>query len=602
MKYVSFLIFFLSIGKNLYAQIDTLYYNSKWEATKDTLYDYRLIIDKTNADDNYKTFFKSGEVKSSFSCSDMNLDNLMQSKFHATYKEFAKNGTITCQGEYDKGLKTGLWSYFFENGERDYEENYENGQLNGPFTSYFENGEIFEKGSFLDGNKHQFWITKYNDGSIMSVENYQKGIRNPLCQECNEYQKCKVVIFNDFNVDSNQYSWFSSDSTRYTRDKSGLLVSFSKEKKDDFYIDINLPWKNYDDFSFEATFVNTNNSTLQYGLSWNETEIENTSSQFLIANTGVFSIDNVEDDVFFKNKVEKSTNIITEINGENKLKITKKGEVIYYSINGVVVETQNFPEFMGRKFKIILFPNENSSDASLIIKDFTFKDSELYEDVEYETGYRDTNWKVCASGFFVDKEGFIATNYHVVDTAKEIWVKCYKNGEYKKYKAIVSLFDKYNDLAILKITDSTFVPMAPLPYKIATESLALGNEVFTLGFPLADVMGETVKYTDGKVSSLTAVKDQLNKYQISTPIQQGNSGGPLFDNHGNVVGVIVSKLNRDAFKSENVNYAIKSLFLKNIMDLVPINLENNKKKKNTAMSREDSVKLYSDYVVIVQVF
>jgi S1-C subfamily serine protease len=115
-------------------------------------------------------------------------------------------------------------------------------------------------------------------------------------------------------------------------------------------------------------------------------------------------------------------------------------------------------------------------------------------------------------------------------------------------------------------------------------------------------MGETVKFTDGKISSLTGINEDVTKYQVTTPIQSGNSGGPLFDDLGNVVGIIVSRLNKEKYDSENVNYAIKSVLLKNIVDLVPVTTQKGKRKKTSSLSQVDKIKVFSDYVVMIQTF
>lgn len=83
---------------------------------------------------------------------------------------------------------------------------------------------------------------------------------------------------------------------------------------------------------------------------------------------------------------------------------------------------------------------------------------------------------------------------------------------------------------------------------------------------MMDVMGEEIKFTDGKISSRTGVQGEMSTYQISVPIQPGNSGGPLFDNYGNIVGITSSGLNREKFNSENVNYAIKTSYLYNVIE------------------------------------
>jgi S1-C subfamily serine protease len=172
----------------------------------------------------------------------------------------------------------------------------------------------------------------------------------------------------------------------------------------------------------------------------------------------------------------------------------------------------------------------------------------------------------------------------------------------KKFKATVFQTDKINDLAVIKITDSTFVPLPILPYQLANETIAIGNEVFSLGYPIADVMGETVKFTEGKISSLTGINEDVTKYQLTAPIQNGNSGGPLFDNSGNVVGIIESSLNKEKYNSENVNYAVKSRLIKNIVDLIPLTSDKGKGKKTSSLSQVEKTKVFSDYVVMIQTF
>lgn len=103
----------------------------------------------------------------------------------------------------------------------------------------------------------------------------------------------------------------------------------------------------------------------------------------------------------------------------------------------------------------------------------------------------------------------------------------------------------------------------------------LGASVATLGYPNPDIQGSSPKLAKGEVASLFGVKDDVRHFQVSVPVQPGNSGGPLFDMRGNVVGVIVAKL--DAFVTlehsgslpENVNYAVKSSYLTSFLESVP---------------------------------
>ena len=82
------------------------------------------------------------------------------------------------------------------------------------------------------------------------------------------------------------------------------------------------------------------------------------------------------------------------------------------------------------------------------------------------------------------------------------------------------------------------------------------------------LMGTEIKFTDGKISSKTGMQGDITSYQISVPIQPGNSGGPLFDYDGNLIGITTSTINRKYDMTENVNYAVKTSYLKNLIDVL----------------------------------
>lgn len=174
-----------------------------------------------------------------------------------------------------------------------------------------------------------------------------------------------------------------------------------------------------------------------------------------------------------------------------------------------------------------------------------------------------TEWS--GSGFALN-QGHVVTNYHVVEDANTILIKGVKGDFQTELKAKVVATDKVNDIAILQIDDERFKGFGTIPYKIKRSMSDVGESVWTLGYPMTDVMGEEVKFTDGKISSRTGIQGDVSIYQISVPIQPGNSGGALFDDNGNVVGITSSGLNREAFNSENVNYAIKTSYLYNLIE------------------------------------
>lgn len=173
---------------------------------------------------------------------------------------------------------------------------------------------------------------------------------------------------------------------------------------------------------------------------------------------------------------------------------------------------------------------------------------------------------VTGTGFFVTIDGYLLTACHVV--AKGGKVKVTVNG--KTLGAKVVRTDEANDLALVKV-DGTFHPLNVVP----SRGVKLGADVFAVGFPNIALQGTATKLTKGSVSALSGIMDDPRAFQISVPVQPGNSGGPLLDASGNVIGVVVSQL--DAVKTalltgslpQGVNYAVKSAYVQPLLDAIP---------------------------------
>lgn len=158
--------------------------------------------------------------------------------------------------------------------------------------------------------------------------------------------------------------------------------------------------------------------------------------------------------------------------------------------------------------------------------------------------------------------GFVVTNHHVVAGHKEIII-LRRDGV--KLTGSVAMDDRINDLVLLRVGDVQKLPPA-LP--LAQDPVRVGARVFTIGYPNPTLMGSEPKLTDGIINSLTGVGDDPRTYQISVPLQVGNSGGPLLNMRGEVLGITTYKLNAaKVFKwtgdlPQNVNYAVKVAYLK----------------------------------------
>lgn len=184
-----------------------------------------------------------------------------------------------------------------------------------------------------------------------------------------------------------------------------------------------------------------------------------------------------------------------------------------------------------------------------LIKDYPT--AEMYEDAT-------TDWS--GTGFAID-DGYIATNYHVINGAGKIYISWKEGDHTEKLNAQLVATDEKNDIAILKIIDSRFKGFDNIPYGFNTALANEGEEIFVLGYPLTSTMGEEIKLTNGIISSTKGYKDDASMYQISAPIQPGNSGGPLFDSDGNVIGIIRAKHS----EAENAGYAVKAIYLENLI-------------------------------------
>ncbi len=217
----------------------------------------------------------------------------------------------------------------------------------------------------------------------------------------------------------------------------------------------------------------------------------------------------------------------------------------------------------------LLFANQNGfvTIAEYIkssIKDNTVRTNPITKPVSIVT-YQGTGW--------VTVGGYIVTNYHVIENYDTISIR-FNSINDEEYQAKVVVSDKSNDLAILKLVDSSEIIRIPgLP--ITSTFPSPGESVFTLGYPKSSIMGRNPKVTDGIVSALSGIQDDPTVMQITVPIQSGNSGGPLINMKGDVVGVTTATLGsriteRGIDVPQNVNYAVKTAYVNVLLSSLQI--------------------------------
>lgn len=157
------------------------------------------------------------------------------------------------------------------------------------------------------------------------------------------------------------------------------------------------------------------------------------------------------------------------------------------------------------------------------------------------------------TGFLIDGKGYLVTNVHVISKMQNIFVKNYK-GEY--FSATAVFTDNASDLAIIKITDTAYRAIVNLPYSVKRANSDLGEQFFTLGFPRNEIV-----YGEGYVSAKSGNNGDSLAYQLTVSANPGNSGGPVVNKNGEIIGIITAK---DS-KADGVVYATKS---RNIFKMV----------------------------------
>ena len=230
------------------------------------------------------------------------------------------------------------------------------------------------------------------------------------------------------------------------------------------------------------------------------------------------------------------------------------------------------------------------------------------------------------SGFFVSKQGHIITNQHVVNDCNELTVG---DSALKQVAATVLEADRRNDLALLKISSmemasaetksliqklgisiqpksgDSIIPLSSNGL-MRSEDVELGEDLLVAGYPYGKVFSDTIKVTKGIVSANRGLGDDTGQFQMDAAVQPGNSGGPIYDNNGNIVGVVVSQLNKMKFAKsvgsipENVNFGIKASTVRQFLSAsgLPTKWSN----RSVSMSTKDLAKIAKMQTVMVMCY
>ena len=203
--------------------------------------------------------------------------------------------------------------------------------------------------------------------------------------------------------------------------------------------------------------------------------------------------------------------------------------------------------------------------------------------------------KFSGTGFALTSDGYLVTSYHVIQGADSLLIE---GHDRQRYHAEPVYSDVKHDLAILRITDKKFAGFGRLPYAVKSGQADLGERVFTLGYPREDVV-----YGEGALSARSGFEGDTAFYQVSIPVNPGNSGGPLLDERGNLIGVVSGRQN----DAQSAAFATKSSYLVRLVDSLaaakpatPYHLPHFGQLAGTG--RAQQIKKLQDYVFVVKVF
>lgn len=203
--------------------------------------------------------------------------------------------------------------------------------------------------------------------------------------------------------------------------------------------------------------------------------------------------------------------------------------------------------------------------------------------------------KTGGTAFLIDGKGYLVTNAHVLDGSGAIVID--KDG--RDYNSTILSIDRKKDLAVLKIDDEDFIPVNNLPYGIRRTQPDLGEELFTLGYPRDEIV-----YNMGYLSAETGYKGDTSSCQLSLTANPGNSGAPVFNANGEIVGIISTRQTQAA----DIVFALKSNNIFNLIDSLKstdTSFRNIKLPRTSSLKKMDrvsQVKKAENYVFLIKTY
>lgn len=591
------------------------FFNADWKQCDSAVASYYRLVtydDKGSPIGLVRDYFISGELQWEGKFSFLDKYDSYNSKHEGECIWFYKNGKKQTASYYNNGILSGPTVGWYENGSHAYTSTYKDGKLNGLYVSWFESGLLQA-------------YAYYNNGEVVGPDAFN----------CDEFGECGATEKYDFfppkkkneyadlwNSLGSDYGYFIADADekeiakniseekiKVTYKEQGLILTTSKEEG------LKKIFKPYD---YKKTLVITSkfsfvkgDNKAKSGMVFAYADEKNYHS-FLMDKDGNYELGQYTNGTYTelsKGTAYPSSNDYLDydyLDGGKKSKgsnekyfdlfiMSYKDTVQCFIGYTPVYKTASFTgagNFIGYK----LAPN-----TSIKVKDLTIthhiESPFVSADIDAKT-MKNKAWKSTGSGFIVSTDGYIVTNHHVVNGANEVEVDLVRNGDLLSYKCEVILKDEKSDLAVIKIKDENFKNFKSIPYTIQTKLADVGTNVYALGYPFAlSTLGNELKYTEGSINARTGMDGNILAYQVSAPVQPGNSGGPLFDYDGNVIGVVNSKL----FYADNVAFAVKANYILNLLYLLPEYPDYPTTTSLKGKSAADQVNILREYMPLIKV-
>lgn len=545
-RLILFGLFFLRLTAPIFAQNETpkQYFDKSGRSCSESVsYYYRQ---ESDTNEYYRCFYSSngrlyfkGKIKLA------DPDDESKNVYAGTCFWYHKNGNLKQQRNFtEKGVETGTAKYYYESGKTWKEIDYENGRIRD--NTYIEYNEDGSKSRLFEDeftNNYSDWDLYASDKSTATIANgkleliaaNREGTSRYINHSVNGTDYVIEAIVNIADIKEN--------------DKVGLIYGF----KD---------WQNYHYFVI--------------------------SRKYIYVGSFFEGVKSISIDGMYCSSINPSQEV--------SIKILSTGDKDYFSINGEIQYKDDSNKLYGNNFGFIV-----SGKSKLVVDRFTIKEmnSSGSGPSSVETAPSDKDVKATGSGIIFSSSGYILTNYHVIENSNKFIVELNTPTGKVSYNTELVLQDKENDLAIIKIKDDQFKELPPINYSFKENgALDVGGAVFTIGYPHAlSGMGKEAKFTDGKISSKTGYNGSMNSFQTSIPVQPGNSGGPVFNENGQLIGVI----NATFRSADNVSYAIKLNYIRNLIELLNEKVEIPASTAIATLSLEEKLKILTNYVVLVKI-